>query len=338
MNEKKVTLRELLEQGQVLAPCVYDCISLRCVELAGFKSALLSGGAYAYSMCGIPDMGLLNPDELIWMTTRMTDTSPLPIIVDADDGYGESPLNTYRTVMRLAKAGAMAVTIDDSTGIRGFERQFNENEGPHQVVSREVFLSKIKASVEAVKNTDCMVIARTEALVSQYAMENATERDATASLYPFSYSASSLQGMEEAIARCVAVRELGADMTMVIGLKTLEQGKLVAEGDPGWKMWPDVGVTDGRSDVDLSDIEKLGFSLVTMHYTEKGAMFGMLDYGMHTIKDQNTVYVDEHDFDGWLPGKDHHVLLAYWKTWIPMEEEFNDLKEVNAKTYDIKFE
>jgi methylisocitrate lyase len=338
MDEKKTTLRELLERGQVFAPCVYDCISLRCVELAGFKAALLSGGAYAYSMCGIPDMGLLNPDELIWMTTRMTDISSLPIIVDADDGYGETPLTTYRTVMRLAKAGAMAVTIDDSTGIRGFERQFNENEGVHQVVSREVYLSKIKAAVEAVKNTDCMVIARTEALVSQYAMENATERDTAASLYPFSYSTSSLHGMEEAIVRCVAARELGADMTMVIGLKTLEQGKLVAEGDPGWKMWPDVSVTDGRSDVELTDIKKLGFNLVTMHYTEKGAMFGMLDYGMHTIKDQSTVYVDEHDFNGWLPGKDHHVLLAYWKKWIPMEDEFNDLTEVNSKTYDIKFE
>jgi len=338
MNEKKTTLRELLEQGQVFAPCVYDCISLRCVELAGFKAALLSGGAYAYSMCGIPDMGLLNPDELVWITTRMTDTSPLPIIIDADDGYGESPLNTYRTVMRLAKAGAMAVTIDDSTGIRGWERQFNKNEGPHQVVSREVFLSKIKAAVEAVRNTDCMVIARTEALVSQYGMEKPSEHSGAGSSSPFLVTTPSQLGLEEAIERCVAARKLGADMTMVIGIKTLEQGMLVAKRDPGWKMWPDVSVTDGRSDVELDDIEKLGFNLVTMHYTEKGAMFGMLDYGMHAIKDQNTVYVDEHDFDGWLPGKDHHVLLAYWKKWIPMEEEFNDLTEVNSKTHDIKFE
>jgi 2-methylisocitrate lyase-like PEP mutase family enzyme len=313
MNNKKTTLRELLEKGQVFAPCVYDCISVRCVELAGFKAALLSGGAYAYSMCGVPDLGLLNPEELIWMTTRMTDYSSLPIIVDADNGYGESPLMTYRTVERLAKAGAMAVSIEDSTDIRGFERQFNRNEGPHQVVPRHIFLSKIKAAVKAVENTDCMVIARTEALISPL-------------------------GMEEAIQRCIAARALGADMTMVIGIKTLEQAKYLAIRDPGWKMWPDVGVTDGRSDVELIDIEKLGFNLVTMHYTEKGAMFGMLDYGMRTIRDQNTVYIDEHNFDGWLPGKDHHVLLAYWKKWLPMEDEFNDLTEINSKTYDIQFE
>jgi methylisocitrate lyase len=312
-KESKTTLRELLQRGQVLAPCVYDCISVRCVELVGFKAALLSGGAYAYSMCGVPDMGLLNPEELVWITTRMTDYSSLPIIVDADDGYGESPLNTYRTVERLAKAGAMAVTIDDSTGIRGFERQFNQHEGPHQVVPREVFLSKIKAAVAAVENTDCMVIARTAALVSPL-------------------------GMQEAIDRCVAARALGPEMTLIIGLKTLEQAKLVAERDPGWKMWPDIGVTSGRADVDVADIAKLGFNLVTMHYTEKGAMFGMLDYGLRTRRDQNTVYIDEHDFDGWLPGKDHHVLLAYWKKWLPLEDQLNDLTDVNAKTYDIQFE
>jgi 2-methylisocitrate lyase-like PEP mutase family enzyme len=145
-------------------------------------------------------------------------------------------------------------------------------------------------------------------------------------------------GMEEALARCVAARRLGAEMTLIIGLKTLEHARQVAACDPGWKMWPDVGVTDGRPDVELADIDKLGFSLVTMHYTEKGAMFGMLDYGMRAIKDQNTVYIDEHDFDGLLPGKDHHVLLAHWKKWLPMEDELNDLSAVNAKTYDIRFE
>ncbi len=313
MQVKKTTLRALLAQGQVFAPCVYDCISVRCVELAGFKAALLSGGAYAYSMCGVPDMGLLNPEELIWITTRMTDYSPLPIIVDADDGYGESPLNTYRTVERLAKAGAMAVTIDDSTGIRGYERQFIENRPPHRVVPRDVYLSKIKAAVAAVKNTDCMIIARTEALMTP-------------------------GGMDEALARCTAARELGPEMTLIIGLKTLEQARQVAACDPGWKMWPDVGVTDGRPDVELADIAALGFNLVTMHYTEKGAIFGMLDYGRRAIRDQSTVYVDEHDFDGLLPGKDHHVLLAHWKKWLPLEEELNDLTQVEARTYDIRFE
>ena len=68
---------------------------------------LLSGGALAYSMCGLPDLGLLTVDELVWATTRITDTSPLPLIIDAMI-IRNSPLNVYRTVQRLVKAGAMA--------------------------------------------------------------------------------------------------------------------------------------------------------------------------------------------------------------------------------------
>ncbi len=316
MNEKKTTLKELMEEGQVFAPCIYDALSAHAVYLAGYKAMLLSGGALAYSMCGVPDLGLLSPDELVWATTRITDTSPLPLIVDSDDGYGESPLTTYRLVQRLAKAGAMALSIDDSTGIRGWERWVVNKEIPfeHRVVSREIWLSKIKAALDACAGTDCMLIARTEAY-GQYG------------------------SIDESIERTLLARELGAPITLLCGgMKTLEDAKKVAAADPGWKMWPDVGVTDGRPDVELVDIGKLGFNLVTMHYTEKGALFGMLDYGKRTIKDRNTVYIDQHDFDGTLPSKEHHDLLGYWKKWIPMEDEFNDLHEVNAKSYDIKYD
>lgn len=316
MTGKKTTLKELLQKGQVFAPCIYDCLSAKAVELAGFSAMLLSGGALAYSMCGLPDLGLLTVDELVWATTRITDTSPLPLIIDADDGYGDSPLNVYRTVQRLVKAGAMAVTIDDSTGFRGWERGIFERERklnkPHEIVPKEKFLSKIKAAVEACKGSDCIIIARSEAKPSC--------------------------GIDESIDRLIRARKLGAHMTMIIGIKTLEEAKKADELDPGWKMWPDISVTNGKSDVELDDIARLGFNLVTMHYTEKGAMWGMLGYGMRTMKDKNTVYIDEHDFDGMLPGKDHHVLLTYWKKWMPMEEGFNDLGDVSTKKYDIRFD
>ena len=308
---KKTTLRELLSQGQVFAPCIFDCISARAVELSGFKATLLSGGALAYSLCGVPDMGLLSADEVIWATSRISDYSPLPLIVDGDDGYGEGPIQTYRFVHRIAKAGAMAISIDDSTGIRGWERQFQKDRPPHRVVEQDIWLSKIKAALKASAGTDCMIIARTEAMFSR--------------------------GFDEAVERVVKARELGAEMTLVMGLKTLEQGIKVAEKDPGWKMWPDVSVTDGHSDVELADIDKLGFNLVTMHYTEKGAMFGMIDYGMHTIKDRNTVYIDEHDFDGLLPGKDHHTLFSFHKKWLPMEDEFNDLAGIADKPDSVEY-
>jgi hypothetical protein len=126
---------------------------------------------------------------------------------------------------------------------------------------------------------------------------------------------------------------------MVIGLKTIEQAKTVAIRDKGWKMWPDIGVTDGKPDVSLEEIDKLNFKIVSMHYTEKGALYGMLYYGRKTREDQNTVFHDTHDFDGLLqPGEDYHVLFSFWKKWLPMEDEFNDLSDVLAKTYDIRYD
>ena len=115
---EKIKFRELVSKEQVFAPCVYDCISARAAYLCGYKALMLSGGAVAYSMDGLPDMAFATIDEIIWITERITNpcVTPLPLIVDADDGYGESPVVVYRNIYRLAKAGAMGVTVDDSRG------------------------------------------------------------------------------------------------------------------------------------------------------------------------------------------------------------------------------
>ena len=116
------SLQASLATEQVFAPCIWDCFSARAAELTGYHATLLSGGALGFSASGVPDIGLMTAEELIWATERITSYSPLPLVVDADDGYGETSLNAYRTTARLVRAGAMAVTIDDTTGVRGYER------------------------------------------------------------------------------------------------------------------------------------------------------------------------------------------------------------------------
>ena len=165
MKERTIILRELLAEEQVVAPCVFDNISVRAVELAGYKAAVLSGAGLAYSMCGVSDMGLLNAEELLWMTNRLTDYTPLPVIVDAGNGYGESPSAVYLTALRLAKSGAMAITVDDTTGICGTDRSFAADAVPVSVVSFDTYLAKIKAAVKACENTECIVIAKMDASV-----------------------------------------------------------------------------------------------------------------------------------------------------------------------------
>ncbi len=302
LSKPRTTLRQLLESGQVFAPCVWDGFSLRAAELTGFKAALLSGGALGQSIGGLPDVGLMTAEELIWATERLAAYSPLPLIVDADDGYGETAIGAYRTAGRLARAGAMAVTIDDTTGWRGYERWGRQLRGgakdgeiDHPVVSRETFLAKMRASLEACADTDCMLIARTESKLKY--------------------------GLDEAIERLVRAVELGAEMTLVIGLMNLDEAETVARALPGWKMYPDVGSIAGVPDARLEDLAALGYNLVTMHYLEKAAMFGMLDYGRHVIAEGTTVYPDCHDMGGLAPSE-WAATMPNDPLWLEREREW----------------
>lgn len=273
--EKRTTLRELVAQKQVFAPCIWDLMSARAAEQAGYEATLLSGGALAEWVCGMPDIGLITADDLVRAMEYISQGSELPCCVDADDGYGETPLHAYRLTQRLVDAGAMSLTLDDTTGFRGYNRWGAQLRGGaadgtmvHPTVARKNWLAKVKASLEACSGSDCMLIARTESKL-QY-------------------------GLDEAIERCILAEELGAEMTLVIGLMNLEEGKKVAENIKGWKMWPDVGSTNGIPDVKLEDIEKLGFNFVTMHILEKAAMWGMIDFGKHACQEKSLAYHDTH--------------------------------------------
>ena len=264
-------LKQQLSEGQVFTPCIWGCFSALAAEKTGFQAAMLSGASLSLDICGLPDIGLITADDLVKGTEALTRYTEMPIIVDADDGYGETPLHAYRLAKRLQMAGAKGMSVDDTTGTRGFERFFMkmrnlEKDIPHPVVSREAWLAKVKAALDATKGTDFLVIARTEAKM-QY-------------------------GIEEAILRARMAREIGAEMTMIIGISTEEDAEIVAKGDPGWKMWPDVMSRNGVPDVSLEKLEALGFNLVTMHVFEKGALAGMVDFGLHTIQDRTPVYHD----------------------------------------------
>lgn len=305
-QKKRTTLRELVAKKQIFAPCIWDCMSARVAESVGFEATLLSGGALSTAVCGLPDIGLITADDLVRQTEFVTACSALPCIIDADDGYGELPLNAYRLTRRLAQAGAMALTVDDTTGYRGYNRwgeqlRSGKKDGAidHPVISRKAWLAKMKASLEAVEGTDCMLIARTECKLKE--------------------------GLDEAIERCIRARELGAEMTLIIGLMNLEEAEKVAKYDKGWKMWPDVMSTNGVPDVTLKDIEPLGFNLVTMHIFEKGAMYGMMDYGKNVIKDLNTVYHDQHNM-GMTPEEMKKAFsMDQDKHWFEKEARFWDV-------------
>jgi methylisocitrate lyase len=104
----------------------------------------------------------------------------------------------------------------------------------------------------------------------------------------------------------------------------LEECRKVAKELPGWKMFGDVATVNGVPFVRLEEIEALGFNLVTMHYLEKGSMYGMMDYGRHVFKDRSTSYADEHSMGGMTPAE-QKASLERDSGWLDAEDRWKAL-------------
>ena len=296
----KGSFKKDLAEKQVLCPCVWDCLSTRAVELCGYDAALLSGAAVAENVIGCPDLGIMTIDELVWVTEKVAGYANIPIIVDADEGYGDSPLNVARNVERLLKAGASGFTLDDGMSMRGFARLAEsrvKGGTPYQVFPTEHWLAKIKAALDVVEGTDCVVIARTEC------------RPVT--------------GFEDAIDRCKRAQDLGAPMTLINRMYNIEECRQAAAVIDGWKMYPDIITRDGKPEVELDEIYDLGFNYVTMHFLEKGALYGMMDYGRKNFANKTTIYSDLHDMGGLTKEQQRALYPVNDTAWLDRERYYH---------------
>jgi 2-methylisocitrate lyase-like PEP mutase family enzyme len=250
------SLRDLLNSRQdrcIVAPCVYDCASARAVELVGFEAMMLSGGEVSIAMNGVIDYGFSNLTDLEWITSRISQTSAIPLAADIEDGFG-GPLAVYRSAKRMVMAGAKALQLEDASDME-------ESTG---LLPREKYYEKVKAALAAIAGTDCFLIARTNA-----------DPDTQ---------------MDEGCERMRVAHELGAEMTTIVKIGTLEHAKYNAERVAGWKMFPDVRDIDGKPAVTVEQIQPLGFNFMTMHYTLKAAMDGMLEHGLRNVQQQGCHY------------------------------------------------
>lgn len=182
MNPRK-TLKEYLHRDKLLiAPGCFDGLSARLVEQAGFEAAYLSGGAVARSM-GIPDIGLVTMSETIERAAQVVSAVRLPIIADADTGYGNA-VNLVRTVREFERAGVAAIHIEDQIT----PKRCGHLDGK-EVISLEEMEKKLEAALGARSDPDFGIIARTDAL--------------------------GVHGLEQAIARARAFARLGVDAIFV---------------------------------------------------------------------------------------------------------------------------
>lgn len=184
-------LRQLLASEKlIVAPGAYDCISARAIEQSGFDACYMTGSGTAASQ-GYPDYGLLSMSEMADNAGRIAATIRLPTIADADTGFGNE-LNVVRTVREYERRGVAGLHIED----QAFPKKCGHLENK-TVVTRDEFVAKIGAAVEARANADLVIIARTDA--------------------------RAMLGMDEAIDRANAALEAGADMAFVEAAQDLEE-------------------------------------------------------------------------------------------------------------------
>ena len=148
---------------------------------AGYKAIYLSGGGVAAGSLGLPDLGISSLDDVLTDIRRITDVCDLPLLVDADTGFGSSAFNVARTVKSMIKAGAAALHIEDQVGAKRCGHRPGK-----EIVSKEEMVDRIKAAVDARTDPNFVIMARTDALA--------------------------VDGLEAALERAVACVEAGADM------------------------------------------------------------------------------------------------------------------------------
>jgi len=225
------TLRELLAGPEpVLAPGAYDALSARLVERAGFPAVYMTGFGASASLLGRPDVGLLSFDEMAGHARRLAQAVSVPLIADADDGYG-NPLNVMRTVREYAAAGVAALHIEDQVA----PKRCGHMEGKDVIETAEM-VEKVRAAVEARGDGELLIIARTDA--------------------------RAVEGLDAALERARRYREAGADALFVEAPETEQEIEAVAAAFPDVPLvfnWVDGGKTP---QLPLERIRELGFALV----------------------------------------------------------------------------
>ncbi len=198
LNKTSGSLREQLEDKNkiIVLPGVFDALSAKIAEHVGFEAMFQTGYGSSAALLGMPDFGLLNSGETVDNAMRIIRAVSVPVLVDADTGYG-NPLNVWRLVRDLESLGAAGIFLEDQVWPKRCGHMVGKD-----VIPKEEYIPKLKAAIEARHSKDFIIVART---------------DARAPI-----------GLEEAIERGKAYRKAGADVIFVEAPRSVEELKKVA--------------------------------------------------------------------------------------------------------------
>lgn len=228
----ETSLKTLLTGSDILlAPGVYDALTALLAEQAGARSVYLSGASIAYSRFGRPDIGLVSMSEVAETIAALRDRISLPMIVDADNGFGNA-LNVQRTVRVFERMGANALQLED----QALPKRCGHLDGK-VLISASEMVGKIHAACDARSDSDTLIIARTDAIA--------------------------VEGFEAALDRADAYVEAGADVLFVEAPRSLEEMRIIVDRFAARLPLLANMVEGGKTPLlDVAGLAELGFKLV----------------------------------------------------------------------------
>lgn len=262
-------LKSIISRDILLAPGIYDALSGLIAEQAGARAVYLSGASIAYTRFGRSDVGLVSASEVHDTLAAVTDRIQIPVIVDADTGFGNA-LNVQRTIRNFERAGAAAIQIEDQS----FPKRCGHLDGK-TLISKGEMVGKIKAAIDARKETNTLIIARTDA--------------------------RGVEGLSEAIDRAQAYQEAGADILFIEAPHSIDEMKFIrksfGEDIPLLANMVEGGKTPIKT---VNDLKSLGFNIVIFPGgAVRATTFQLQQYYAGLIENGSTLEFSDsmHNFD-----------------------------------------
>jgi 2,3-dimethylmalate lyase len=249
-------LRELMAgPGAVMAPGVADALNARLVRQHGFDAIYMTGAGTSAVRLGMPDVGLLTMTEMIDNAARIADASGLPLIADADNGYG-GVLNVRRTIQGFERAGVAGVHLEDQV----FPKRCGHLAGKQLVPTGEM-VAKIRAAVDARTDPDFVLIARTDAIAAE--------------------------GFDAAIERAARYREAGADVLFVEAPDLRQVPQILPRLD--FPLLYNMAASGKTPFLGKEEIERLGFKIIIYPNWVVLAAIRAASHVLSTLRETGTI-------------------------------------------------
>ena len=262
-------LKSIIKTETLLAPGIYDALSGLIAEQSGARAVYLSGASIAYTRFGRSDVGLVSVSEVHDTLAAVADRIKIPIIVDADTGFGNA-LNVQRTIRNFERAGAAAIQIEDQS----FPKRCGHLDGKVLIKTDEM-VGKVKAAVDSRRASGTLIIARTDA--------------------------RAVEGLQEAIDRAHAYQEAGADILFIEAPRSVDEMKLIRKSFhlniPLLANMVEGGKTPVKT---ANDLKSLGFNIIIFPGgAVRAATFQLQEYYAGLLENGSNAELSKrmHDFD-----------------------------------------